>query len=81
MKAPVDMSPQAVEERLREASCLSPLPLAPAPHVDMSPQAVEARLREWAELSRFCLDLARRPGEPASPTRHAADYPDHQSDR
>lgn len=47
---PVDMSPAAVEHRLREASRLSVLRLPYPPRVDMGPAAVEQRLREVAQL-------------------------------
>lgn len=46
----VDMSPEAVSGRLREASRLSVLrPPYPA-RVDMSPRGVAGRLREVAQL-------------------------------
>ena len=46
---PVDMSPEAVGRRLREASRLSREGPGP-PAVDMSPAAVERRLREVSHL-------------------------------
>lgn len=57
----VDMSPEAVRARLREAAALSrELVGKPGPQaVSMLPADVRARLIEWAELTRMCLRLAR----------------------
>jgi hypothetical protein len=53
----LDMSPEAVEERLtRVAHLFSSRRMRDA--VDMSPAAVEQRLRRVAELRRLCLGLA-----------------------
>jgi hypothetical protein len=54
---PVDMSPEAVTERLREMSRLSDLRTVNrlATKVDMSPEAVTRRLRRQSELRRACL--------------------------
>jgi hypothetical protein len=54
---PLDMSPAAVTERLREMSRLSDLRTAHrlAAKVDMSPAAVTRRLRRQSELRRTCL--------------------------
>lgn len=52
----VDMSPEAITQRLREASLLSDLNPPFPPQIDMSAQGVERRLREVAEL----FALARR---------------------
>lgn len=46
----VDMSPEAVAARLREASRLSQLPPPFPVRVDMSDQGVGLRLREVAQL-------------------------------
>jgi len=54
----VDMSPEAIDRRLVEASALSPLDFKPLPRIDMSPDAIEARLQEWAELTVLCLELS-----------------------
>ena len=53
----VDMSPEAVTERLREMSRLSDLRTENrlATKVDMSPAAVARRLRRQSELRRACL--------------------------
>jgi hypothetical protein len=56
---PIDMSAAAVERRLETCARSSSLDFAPLPRVDMSAVAVEGRLQEWAELSVFCLALAR----------------------
>jgi hypothetical protein len=68
--AGVDMSPEAVERRLREASRLSVLRLHYPPRVDMSPQEVERRLREVAQLYALERRLralgAAQPGPTAS---------------
>lgn len=57
----VDMSPEAVDARLREASKLSQgLAGRSGPQaVSMAPEDVRARLVEWAELTRLCLLLER----------------------
>ena len=60
---PVDMSPQAVEQRLREAARISVLKLPYPPRVDMSPAAVERRIREVAQLYALQRKLeAFKPG-------------------
>ena len=53
----VDMSPEAVSERLRTMSRLSDLRTTErlATKVDMSPKAVTRRLRRQSELRRACL--------------------------
>ncbi|MFP3941792.1 MAG: hypothetical protein ACLF0P_15970 [Thermoanaerobaculia bacterium] len=53
----VDMSPEAVTQRLRELSRMSDLRTANrlAAKVDMSPEAVTRRLRRQSELRRTCL--------------------------
>lgn len=53
----VDMSPEAVTERLREVSRLSDLRTSHrlAAKIDMSPAAVTRRLRRQSELRRTCL--------------------------
>ena len=66
----VDMSAASIEERLQEASRLSPLNFEPLPRVSMAPEAVEERLRECAEMSRLCWELAT-PAETERP-RHPA---------
>jgi hypothetical protein len=58
MSRPVDMTPDAIEQRLVTVSSLSSLGFASPPRVDMSPAAIEARLEEWAELTALCLELA-----------------------
>ncbi len=58
MSRPVDMSPPAIEARLRRLSALSRLDLRSAPRVDMTPSGIEARLRECAEMSALCRSLA-----------------------
>jgi len=55
---PVDMSPEAVERRLREASRLSVLKLPYPPRVDMSSEGVTRRLREVAQLYALAQKLA-----------------------
>jgi hypothetical protein len=52
----VDMSPGATEQRLQEASRLSPLTFQPLLRVNMSPDSIEARLRECAEMSMMCWE-------------------------
>lgn len=55
----VDMSPEAIDRRLRLAAELS-AGLTPAtPRVDMSPEAIDRRLREASELAAACAALAR----------------------
>jgi len=56
---PADMSPEAVERRLREAARLSVLTLPYPPRVDMSPRGVERRLREVAQLYALQQKLGR----------------------
>ena len=53
----VDMSPEAVTERLREMSRRSDLRTAYrlVTKVDMSPEAVTRRLRRQSDLRRACL--------------------------
>ena len=46
----VDMSPEAINRRLREASRLSLLVPPFPPRVDMGPEAIGRRLREVAQL-------------------------------
>jgi hypothetical protein len=56
----VDMSPEAITERLRVASALSDL--SPARRLDgkldMSPAGIMKRLREASELLELCSFLA-----------------------
>jgi hypothetical protein len=75
----VDMSPEAIDARLREACALSDALEGPGPQaVSMSAEAITQRLREWAELTRMCLLLGRStlspdmPREPLPPTRDRA---------
>jgi DNA-binding Lrp family transcriptional regulator len=68
----VDMSPEAVTERLREMSRLSDLRTTGrlATKVDMSPGAVTRRLRRQSELRRTCLTwmkLGKAAGGGSSP--------------
>jgi hypothetical protein len=58
VKTVVDMSPAAVEARIRKLSELSPLDDPFRPRVDMSEAAVEARIRELSEMSALCWSLA-----------------------
>ncbi len=63
----VDMSPDAITERLRSASALADL--SPETRleakIDMGAQAITARLKEAAALLEVCLALGRsRPGQP-----------------
>jgi hypothetical protein len=68
MSAGVDMTPQAVSERLRRASALSDLSIARAGEgkVSMEPSAVSARLRTVSQLRTLGLRL-RRAGAAAEP--------------
>ena len=59
-----DMSAEAVELRLREASRLSDLLPPFPPAVDMGPEALERRLREVAELHALERRLRRAPRLP-----------------
>lgn len=61
MNGRVDMSPEAVTERLREMSRHSDLRPENrlAAKVDMSPQAVTRRLKKQAQLREMCLALQR----------------------
>jgi hypothetical protein len=58
-----DMSPEAIEQRLREASRLSVSKLPYPPRIDMGPKAIEGRLREVAQLHAFERQL-RAFGDP-----------------
>ncbi len=73
----VDMSPEAIEARLREACALSDALEGPGPQaVSMSAEAVTQRLREWSELTRMCLLLGRStlpPGKPSEPVPPPSD--------
>jgi hypothetical protein len=51
-----DMSMEAIDARLREASRLAEL-RAGTPAVDMSPAAVTQRLEEVAGISQLCAEL------------------------
>lgn len=57
----LDLSGEAIEARLREASRLAG-PLTPdarlSTKVDMSGQAIEARLRQASDLLELCRKLA-----------------------
>jgi hypothetical protein len=55
--ARIDMSPEAVEERLVLVAYLFSLQRR-SYEEGMSPAAVEQRLRRFAELRRLCLGLA-----------------------
>ena len=55
----VDMSPRAIEGRLREMSALLAARGFVVKGVDMSPAAVTARVRLMGALSDMCLRLAR----------------------
>jgi len=63
----IDLSPEAIDIRLRSAACLAQplLTLQPADHarhkagVDLSPEAIDRRLREVSELRAVCLELGR----------------------
>lgn len=59
--SPLDMSPEAVSERLREMSRLSDLTATErlAAKVDVSPAAVTRRLRRQSALRRACLTWKR----------------------
>jgi hypothetical protein len=60
-----DMSPPAIDARLRRASALADLRSEHRLHakIDMSPAAIVRRLREVERLRRLCLELGRlRPG-------------------
>ena len=59
MKPPVDMSAEAVTERLRRASALSDLSNPFRPRVDMSADAITERLREASRLSALARALAK----------------------
>lgn len=54
--SPTDMTPDAVDARLRELSRLSADAIWP-PLVDMSSQAVTSRLLECAEISALAIEL------------------------
>jgi hypothetical protein len=58
---PIDMSPAAIDARLREQSRLSPLTLPHRPSIDMSPEAIEQRLRELAQLRALWVRLRPEP--------------------
>lgn len=69
MKLPVDMSPEAIDARLRLCSDLSRGRPANTPRVDMSAEAIDRRLRECSDLSALCASLA------AAGTRDVTDVP------
>lgn len=57
----VDMSPAAIEERIRSASslsCLRPETRLDA-KLDMSPEGVARRIREASQLRALCLMLSQ----------------------
>jgi hypothetical protein len=62
MTMKVDMSPAAIDRRLREASRLAG-PLRPetrlATKIDLSGAGVTARLREASDLAELCRSLAQ----------------------
>jgi hypothetical protein len=62
----VDMSPEAITRRLREASRLGDLRPPFPPRVDMSAAGIERRLREVAALHALAHQL-RGPGVPSPP--------------
>jgi hypothetical protein len=68
MKAPLDMSPEAVAGRLRQASRLSDLSISRAGEgkVPMDGAAVSARLRTVSQLRTLGLRL-RQAGAAAEP--------------
>lgn len=51
-----DMSMEAIDARLREASRLAELG-AEGPVIDMAPEAVTQRLEEVASISQLCAEL------------------------
>jgi hypothetical protein len=62
----VDMSPEAIGQRLRRAAALADLRSERrlACKVDMSATGIASRLREVERLRRLCLELAKlRPVE------------------
>lgn len=63
----VDMSPEAVDQRLRSMAAASSLQTARRleTKVDMSPAAVTRRLRKQSMLRSACLRFARLRPEPA----------------
>lgn len=56
---PVDMSPEAIDARLRETARLTDLRPPFPVRVDMSPAGIDARLREVAQLYRLNVELQR----------------------
>jgi hypothetical protein len=63
----VEMSPAAIDARLRRAAQLADLRTEQrlACKIDMSPRTIAARLREVERLRRLCLELAKlRPVAP-----------------
>lgn len=58
----VDLSPDAITERLRAASAVSDLAADKRldAKIDLSPGAVTRRLREASDLLRLCETLAAR---------------------
>ncbi len=74
--ATVDMSPDAVDARVRALASLSrDAPPATYTTVDMSPEAVTARLRDWAEISALALELAAAGGHHGQPGAEPAPLP------
>lgn len=65
----VDLSPAAVERRLRQASAMSDLDPRTRldAKLDMSPVGIAARLREAAELLDTCLRLRALAPPPLRP--------------
>jgi hypothetical protein len=61
MRPPLDMSPEAVSRRLRQAAALSDLSIARAGEgkVSLDPEAVTARLRAVSQLRALGLRLRR----------------------
>ena len=64
----IDLSPEAIDIRLRSAACLAEPLLAAGLQVDrtrqqggvdLSPEAIDRRLREVSELRAVCLELGR----------------------
>jgi hypothetical protein len=64
----VDMSPRAVERRLREVSRQRREQLERQGPVDMSPEGVEGRLRAVSRLRGLCLRLGEWEEGASSPT-------------
>lgn len=61
-----DMSPEAIEARLRRLSAQSDLRAGRrlATKVDMSAEAITGRLRQQSRLRDLCLDLGRAAAAP-----------------